>query len=38
MLAFIYTIVLLTHLTANTYINLRITTPAQYYAFPLRIP
>jgi hypothetical protein len=33
-----YTIILLIHLAANTYINLRISTPAKYYAFPLRIP
>jgi hypothetical protein len=33
-----YTVILLIHLAANTYINLRISTPAKYYAFPLRIP
>ena len=33
-----YTIILLTHLAGNTYTNLRIKTPAEYYAFPLRIP
>jgi hypothetical protein len=34
----VYTVILLTHFVANTYINLRDFTPAQYYAFPIRIP
>lgn len=34
----VYSIILLSHFMANTYINLRDFTPAQYYAFPLRIP
>ena len=34
----VYSIILLTHLIANTVINLRDFTPAQYYAFPFRIP
>jgi hypothetical protein len=33
-----YAAILLTHLIANTYINLRDFSPAQYYAFPIRIP
>ncbi|KAA3646765.1 MAG: hypothetical protein DWQ07_11220 [Chloroflexi bacterium] len=34
----IYTVILFTRFLANTYINLRNFTPAQYYAYPLRIP
>ena len=34
----IYTIILFTRFLANTYINVRNFTPAQYYAYPLRIP
>ncbi|MCB9140579.1 MAG: hypothetical protein H6642_19780 [Caldilineaceae bacterium] len=34
----VYSIILLIRFTANTYINLRDFTPAQYYAYPLRIP
>jgi hypothetical protein len=33
-----YTIILLKRFIANTYINLRNFTPAQYYAYPFRIP
>ena len=33
-----YTIILLIRFIANTYINLRDFGPAQYYAYPLRIP
>jgi hypothetical protein len=34
----IYTIILLTRFIANTYINLRDFTAAEYYAYPFRIP
>ena len=34
----VYSIILLTRFIANTYINLRDFTPAQYYAYPFRIP
>jgi hypothetical protein len=34
----VYSIILLTRFIANTYINLRNFTPAQYYAYPFRIP
>jgi hypothetical protein len=34
----VYSIILLTRFVANTYINLRDFTPAQYYAYPFRIP
>jgi hypothetical protein len=34
----VYSIILLTRFIANTYINLRGFTPAQYYAYPFRIP
>jgi hypothetical protein len=34
----VYAIILLTRFIANTYINLRDLTPAQYYAYPFRIP
>ena len=33
-----YSIILLIRFVANTYINVRDFTPAQYYAYPLRIP
>jgi hypothetical protein len=34
----VYSAILLSHLIANTYINLRALSPAQYRAFPIRIP
>jgi hypothetical protein len=34
----VYSIILLTRFTANTYINLRDFGPGQYYAYPFRIP
>jgi hypothetical protein len=34
----VYSIILLARFIANTYINLRDFTPAQYYAYPFRIP
>ena len=34
----VYSVILLSHFVANTYINLRDLSPAQYYAFPIRIP
>lgn len=34
----IYSIILLTRFIANTYVNLRNFTPAEYYAYPFRIP
>jgi hypothetical protein len=34
----VYSAILLVRLIANTYINLRDMSPAQYHAYPLRIP
>jgi hypothetical protein len=34
----VYSAILLIRFMANTYINLRDFSPAQYYAYPLRIP